>query len=105
MTDLILFLAAIYLSDKIISIGYKYYQLLRHTYKQRQLNKKLIVNHPEMKGISLQDDDLLFFSSDREFKSIIMSNEDEGENIAIEEDERFSIAVNDAYDDDEYLEE
>ena len=105
MLTILTLLLFVYLTDKAITIGYKYYVQTNNFIKQRQLNKKLIANHPEMKGVSIDNGDLLFFSSDREFKSIIMSNEEEGENIAIEEDERFSIAVNDAYDDDEYLEE
>ena len=48
-----------------------------------------------MVNVRLDKADLFFFSSDKEFRSIVMNNDEAGSNIAIEDDERFAIAIDD----------
>jgi hypothetical protein len=52
-----------------------------------------------MKGIALDNGDLLFFASDKEFRSLVMNNDEPGDNTAIEDNDKFSIAI--SYDDDD----
>ena len=52
-----------------------------------------------MVNVRLDKADLLFFASDKEFRSIVMNNEEAGSNIAIEDDERFAIAIDDVDED------
>jgi hypothetical protein len=99
--ELLIILATLYLGNKLSITIYRYYQLIRQQIKQRQLRQTLIANHPEMKGVSIDDEDLFFFATDREFKSMIMNNNEEGESIAIEDNDKFSIAIVEADDDDE----
>jgi hypothetical protein len=98
--ELLIILATIYLGNKVFITIYDYYKQIQHQFKQHQLKKKLIANHPEMKGISLDNGDLLFFASDKEFRSLVMNNDEPGDNTAIEDDDKFAIVVDD-YDDDE----
>ena len=60
-----------------------------------------------MKGVAIDNADLLFFGTDREFKAIIMNNNEPADNTTIGDSDKFVIAVdvNDEYDDDEYDDE
>ena len=62
---------------------------------------KLIANHPEMKGVAIDNGDLLFFASDKVFRSLVMNNDEPGDNTAIEDNDKFAIVVDD-YDDEEF---
>jgi hypothetical protein len=99
--ELLIILATIYLANKVSITIYDYFKQIRQQYKQQQLKKKLIANHPEMKGIALDNGDLLFFASDKEFRSLVMNNDEPGDNTAIEDNDKFNIVVVD-YDDEEF---
>ena len=99
--ELLILLATIYLGNKISITIYSYIQQLRQQYKQRQQVKKLIANHPEMKGVAIDNGDLLFFASDKVFRSLVMNNDEPGDNTAIEDNDKFAIVVDD-YDDEEF---
>jgi hypothetical protein len=98
--EFILFLVGLYLINKLGISFYSYYQILSNRYRQRQLRQKLIANHPEMKGVQLDQSDLLFFGADKEFRSLVMNNDEPSDNTAIEDSEKFAIVV-DEYDDDD----
>ena len=102
--EFLIFLATIYLVNKISITIYNYIQQLRKQYKHRQQAMKLIANHPEMKGVAIDNGDLLFFASDKVFRSLVMNNDEPGDNTAIEDNDKFAIAVDDYYDDDEEFE-
>jgi hypothetical protein len=53
-----------------------------------------------MKGISMDREDLLFFGADKEFRSLVMNNDEPSDNTAIEDSEKFAIVV-DEYDGDD----
>ena len=57
-----------------------------------------------MKGVAIDNGDLLFFASDKVFRSLVMNNDEPGDNTAIEDNDKFAIAVDDYYDDDEEFE-
>ena len=105
--ELLIILATIYLANKVSITIYDYIILLSNKLRHYKLLKQLKANHPEMKGVAIDNADLLFFGTDREFKAIIMNNNEPADNTTIEDSDKFAIAVdvNDLYDDDEYDDE
>ena len=105
--ELLIILATIYLVNKLSIAIYGYAVILSNKLRRYKLTKQVIANHPEMKGVSIDNADLLFFGTDREFKAIIMNNNEPADNTTIEDSDKFAIAVdvNDSYDDDEYDDE
>jgi hypothetical protein len=99
MTSLLTLLGIIYLVEQVSTIIQRHINNYLTWRRNRQLSNKLKANHPEMKNVRLDQADLLFFSSDKEFRSIVMNNDEAGSNIAIEDDERFSIAISDVDED------
>ena len=105
--ELLIILATIYLANKVSIAIYHYIVILSNKLRHYKLIKQVIANHPEMKGVAIDNADLLFFGTDREFKAIIMNNNEPADNTTIEDSDKFAIAVdvNDIYDDDEYDDE
>ena len=99
--ELLIILATIYLANKVSIAIYHYIIILSNKLRRYKLTKQVIANHPEMKGVSIDNGDLLFFASDKEFRSLIMNNDEPGDNTAIEDDDKFVIVVDD-YDDEEF---
>lgn len=105
--ELLIILATIYLANKVSIAIYDYIVILSNKLRRYKLIKQVKANHPEMKGVSIDNGELLFFGTDREFKAIIMNNNEPADNTTIEDSDKFVIAVdvNDEYDDDEYDDE
>ena len=94
-------LAIIVLTKQVVTIIMDLHETISETIADNNTAKTLIANHPEMKGVKLgKGADLLFFDSDDDFRKMILANDDEGDNIAIEDDGRFGIVVIDNDDDD-----
>ena len=99
--ELLIILATIYLANKVSIAIYDYIVILSNKLRRYKLTKQVIANHPEMKGVSIDNGDLLFFASDKEFRSLVMNNDEPGDNTAIEDNDKFAIVVDD-YDDEEF---
>ena len=100
MTSLLTLLGIIYLVEQVSTIIQRHINNYQTWRRKKNISKQLIANHPEMKDVRLDKADLFFFSSDKEFRSIVMNNEEAGSNIAIEDDERFAIAIDDIDDEE-----
>ena len=98
--ELLIILATIYLANKVSIAIYGYAVILSNKLRHYKLLKQLKANHPEMKGVAIDNADLLFFGTDREFKAIIMNNNEPADNTTIEDSDKFVIAV-DEYDRDD----
>jgi hypothetical protein len=101
LTIVLYVLGILYLLDQVVDIIKERIDEIKERQAKNNIARQLIANHPEMKGISLDNGDLLFFASDKEFRSLVMNNDEPGDNTAIEDNDRFAVVVVDDYDDDE----
>ena len=42
--------------------------------------KKLISSHPEMQGVNVGEEDLIYFKADKEIRDLVMENNEPGDN-------------------------
>ena len=68
-----LLLASIALLDYLGKLFYE-------RFLEWQANRKLIGNHPEMLGVDLEQDDLLYFKADQVVRDVVLGNNDSGTN-------------------------
>ena len=102
LTIILEVLAILVLTKQIVTIIMDLHETISETIEDNNTAKRLIANHPEMKGVKLgKGADLLCFDSDDEFRRMILNNDDEGNSVAIEDDDRYGIVIVDELDDDD----
>jgi hypothetical protein len=102
LTIILEVLAILVLTKQIVTIILDLHETIVDKLEDNNAAKRLIANHPEMKGVKLgKGANLLFFDTDDEFRKMILNNDDEGNSIAIEDDDRYGIVVVDEFNDDE----
>jgi hypothetical protein len=99
LTIILYVLGIIYLLDQAVDI----IEDRIDEYKERQADndtaKRLIANHPEMKGVKLGEGaDLLAFGTDKDLRKMIMDNNEPGNNIPLQDDSKFNVVVVDSDD-------
>ncbi len=55
-------------------------KLFYERFLEWQATRQLIGNHPEMVGVDLEQDDLLYFKADQAIRDVVLSNNDCGTN-------------------------
>ena len=55
-------------------------KLFYERFLEWQATHQLIGNHPEMVGVDLEQDDLLYFEADQAIRDVVLGNNDSGTN-------------------------
>ena len=55
-------------------------KLFYERFLEWQATRQLINNHPEMVGVDLEQDDLLYFKADQVVRDVVLGNNDSGTN-------------------------
>ena len=55
-------------------------KLFYERFTEWQTARQLIGNHPEMVGVDLEQDDLLYFKADQAIRDVVLGNNDSGTN-------------------------
>ena len=55
-------------------------KLFYERFLEWQANRKLIGNHPEMLGVDLEQDNLVYFKADQAIRDVVLDNKDCGTN-------------------------
>ena len=58
-------------------------QSTRQSIKKREKDEQFKGNHPEMRGINIEEDELLCFTSGEGIKQQVLMNDDEGDNTPL----------------------
>ena len=55
-------------------------KLFYERFLEWQANRQIIGNHPELVGVDLEQDDLLYFEADQAIRDVVLGNNDSGTN-------------------------
>ena len=83
MTNYLLITLSLYITVQLIRTSLTIYDDLRQSIKKREKDELFIGNHPEMKGIDIDDEELLCFSSGEGIKDRVMMNDDDSDNTPL----------------------
>ena len=81
MLSYLIIIASIVLTSQAINSAATLTTKLVTLINNNRRKKRLTNNHPELKHVDLDLDDLLVFIADDETRSSVISNEEEGDNI------------------------
>ena len=79
----LLIISSIYLTLLLARTTYYTTEDVKESIKNREKREQFTNNHPEMKGIDIDEDDLLVFSSGERIKDRVLMNDDESDNIPL----------------------
>ena len=83
LTTYLLIIASITLTLQSITLVTSLINSIRHTLRSNNHKHKLISNHPELKDIDIDEEELLSFTSGESLKHKILSNEEDSDNTPL----------------------
>ena len=83
LTNYLLIIGSITLTVQLIRTINSIIQSFKETIKKREKDEQFKGNHPEMRGIDIDEEELLCFTSGEGIKHQVLMNDDEGDNTPL----------------------
>lgn len=83
MTNYLLITLSLYITVQLIRTTLTIYEDVRESMKIRERKEQFVNNHPEMKGVDVDEDELMVFTSGERIKDRVMMNDDDSDNTPL----------------------
>ena len=83
MTNYLLITLSLYITVQLIRTTLTIYEDVRESMKRRERKEQFVNNHPEMKGVDVDEDELMVFTSGERIKDRVMMNDDDSDNTPL----------------------